>query len=162
MLIELPPKTDNMLNDCLEWQKILYRAPNLAARDQMAKVACEELCDRTFLDAASIVARSEASFVISTAERHTEAGGSTALQFGAVRLIGVQGKTSYLVMANGEGIITWPIYDAEVLDAKDFTLGEDVDPSDLDAGLFMPVDRPSRMPIHLPVSMIDYALPIGR
>lgn len=156
-MIEFPPKTDNFLDDSKTWNELLSLLPEGAPKDAVGKVAVNELAGRNRLFGCDrIYVRSHSAFAVP--DTREGQGGRQAMELDAVAVLGNLGLPDYIILENG-GALTWRIYDAQSVEFTEETLNGDI----LDAsaiGLYMPIDRPIKTPLHLPVGAIELALPV--
>lgn len=155
------PQSDDLLKDSLEWQHIIDQAPK-PAKDELGRQACEALFGRTVhVDTRRVIAKADTVIVLPASKANVRKQ-TDVLQFGAVHARGHQGNIEYLRIGK-EGILTVPIYDAQVLDAQILDIGEaditELDPEVYASGRCMPAHEPSRLPFQLPVGLIDYVIP---
>lgn len=158
---ELPPNSDNLLQDSVAWQEVLEGAPNNKARQQMATIACSSLNElEGYLGANRVVVKSKTAYVVSVEKREQDHEGLLALQFGSITARGHLGKVEYIDINQG-GVLSWSVYDAEIWNTQEVLF--DVENSkDWGEGAYLPSGRSMRLPLHLPVNLIEFALPVAR
>lgn len=151
------PDSNDLLHDCREWQAAINSAPSVAAKDEIGRQACSALFGRQIhAESRRIITRSDAAIVLPHM-RPTAKESTRALQFNTVTTKGHQGNVNYMRIQK-EGILTLPVYDAQVMNHDELDM-EDIDPVSLEHGEYMPANRPLRLPVQLPVGLIDYVIP---
>ena len=147
---------ENFLAECQDLQRVINDVPDPAQKDELGYQFRAALFGRAeYYGHKRIIVRSMAAFVLSTNEQHAE-DASAGLQMTDVVARGHLGNVTYFRFGEN-ATLAWPIYDARVMNTEVLD-AEDIDPMAQEFGHYMPTERPSRLPVHMPVSMIDYAL----
>lgn len=155
-MIELPPRTGNFLDDSKTWDELLSGLTEGEPKDAVAKIAINELAgDNKLLGCDRIYVRSSSAYAIP--ESREGRGAQQAIGLNEVALLGGLGMADYIILEEG-GRLTWRIFDAQPIELH-LVKPEKVDLVAQEHGLFMPSDRPSNIPLHLPVCDIEIALP---
>ena len=145
---------DILLKASLGWQELVDHAPTLKAKQAAGQEACIALAGiNGYFGTRKILVKSETALMFS--DGYQEGDLWSAIQFRGLLAKGWLGRVNYVSM-NGHGTLTWPIYDAQVINTEEVEICTD-DELPPDDEHRLPTDR-IRRPIHFPVGVIDYAL----
>lgn len=145
---------NNLLDASLGWQEVVDYAPTPAAKQETAQEACLALGRIAgYYGTRNVLVKSEAALMLR--DTPDDEALWAAIQFQEIIAKGWLGKINYLVL-NGHGTLTWPLYDAQVINTEEVEIATDdeLPPTDVH---YLPTDK-IRRPLYIPVGMIDYAL----
>jgi hypothetical protein len=145
-----------MLEACQGWQEMLDGAPTIKEkRKAVAEALAAIQAMNRFDGSRALIAKSELGWVMPPQEPSEDS--VEVIEFNDLLIRGWLGRISYMAV-EGNGLITWPVFQAKVINpderevvAADFETDPDED------AIHMPTDE-VQAPILLPVRHINYAL----
>jgi hypothetical protein len=146
----------NMLEACQGWQIVIDSAQTpkeKAEALEQARRAVNQMND--FSQSRNVIAQSELGLAFPSGRQHESRDGVAHLEYSDVVVGGWLGRISFLKYLDQQ-VITWPVFNPRAINVEEAELGpDDLDEMDV---LHLPADREGRLPLHLPVGFIDYAI----
>jgi hypothetical protein len=164
MVVHSIYKPSTFLEECLDFQAAIDKTTNPEIKDSLGKEFCALLFGRAnYLGSKQVIIKSAVALVALATGRVNETNAqsgfipSPALQFDEVVAKGRLGNPEYTRFKE-QGVLTWPIFDAHVLNVAETSPDELMDEIGENQDFLvnrMPTDRPLRRPIHMPVALIE-------
>lgn len=151
---------ENFLEECRGWQQALTGVTDPLMSDGIGHQACLSLNGKAnYYGSKRIIIRAQGAFVFSIVKAKSETR-TKGFQFPEVTAKGSLGNVQYSRFGEA-GVLSLPIYSAQLLRSSEVTADEifemlDDDPHALETSL--PGDRPLRLPLHFPISLVEFAL----